>query len=319
VTLSEFNWRGFAFLYPWVLLALLALPLIAWWLGKRARVPSVPFPSLKPFKSLPLRRQRGGWRFVFILLPLALIIVAIARPRVPKGEVPDPSKGIDIMLALDFSSSMMQKDYHLDGKRVTRKEALIHVVKDFIGKRTNDRLGIVAFARGPWLVSPLTSDHEWALAAFKETESSRGTAIGEGVMAATHFLKKVSDRSKVIIVVTDGQNSSGPEPADIIPFVKREPIKVYSILIGPQRLMGERLMQHDMMQLSKATGGQLFQASNTKALETVYNMIDLLEKKALREKRYETFKELFPWFAGVALALVVMEIILRDVLRRRIP
>ncbi len=316
-----FNWRDFQFMHPWVLVALIVLPVLAWWLGRLGRVPSVPFPSLAPLKKLgvPLRRQRGLPRWVFTLLALALIIVALARPRVPKGEVPDPSKGIDIMLALDFSSSMRERDYHLEGKRVTRKEALIHVAKNFIEKRKNDRLGIVAYAKGPWLVSPLTPDHDWALQAFKQTESSRGTAIGEGILAATYFLKKSSDRTKIIINVTDGENSAGRQPYEVIPAVKKEGVKVYTILIGPQKLYGERLMDSDLMQMSKETHGRLFQASDTKALQSVYDMIDLLEKKDLLQKRHQTFRELFPWLVAAALAVVLLEVLLRDVLKRRIP
>jgi Ca-activated chloride channel family protein len=281
----------------------------------------VPFPSLKALQSLgvPLRRTRGRWRWAFLLFPLALLIVAIARPRVPKGEIPDPRRGIDIMLALDFSSSMRERDYHLEGKRVTRKEALIHVVKNFIAGREHDRLGIVAFARGPWLVSPLTLDHEWALAAFKETETSRGTAIGEGVMTATWFLKKSSDRTKIIIVVSDGENSAGRKPAEVIPYVKKEQVRVYSVLIGPQKLLGRQLMDHDMFELSKATGGQFFQASDTHSLESVYQMIDLLEKKEFVQKRHQTYRELFPFLAAAALVLVLGQVTTRDLLRRRIP
>jgi Ca-activated chloride channel family protein len=321
VSLGGYNWREVEFSLPWVLLALAALPLLALWLGKRSRAAAVPFPSIQPLKSLgvPLRRHRGRWRWLFMLLPLALLIVAIARPRVPKGEIPDPRRGIDIMLALDFSSSMREKDYHLEGKRVSRKEALIHVVRNFIQKREFDRLGIVAFARGPWLVSPLTLDHEWALAAFKETQSSRGTAIGEGVMTATWFLKKSSDRTKIIIVVTDGENSAGRQPYEVISYVKKEQVRVYSILIGPQKLFGSQLLNHDMFELSKATGGQLFQASDTHSLESVYQMIDLLEKKEFVQKRHQTYRELFPYLAAAALALLLVQLILQDLLRRRVP
>lgn len=316
-----FNWREFQFLHPWVLLALLGLPLLAWWLGRRGSVPSLPFPSLAPLKSLgvPLRRRRGLPRWAFVLIALAFIIVALARPRVPKGEVPDPSKGIDIMLALDFSSSMKERDYHLEGKRVTRKEALIHVVNNFLMSRTNDRLGIVAYARGPWLVSPLTTDHDWALQAFKQTETSRGTGIGEGILAATFFLKKSSDRTKVIINVTDGENSAGRDPYEVIPAVKNEAVKVYTILIGPIRMSGERLLNSDLFHMSKETRGKLFQASDTKTLQAVYDTIDQLEKKDLMQKRHQTWRELFPWVAAAALVLVLIEVLLRDVLKRRIP
>jgi len=321
MSVEGFNWRELQFSEPWVLLGLLLLPMLAWWLGRRARVPSVPFPSLRPFRDLgvPLRRQRGRARWLLPLLALALLILALARPRVPKGDIPDPRRGIDIMLALDFSSSMRERDYHLEGKRVTRKEALIHVVHNFIAKRQYDRLGILAFARGPWLVSPLTLDHDWALEAFRQTESSRGTAIGDALVAATYFLKKSSDRTKIIILVTDGDNSAGPKPPEAIPVVKREGVKVYSILIGPQTLHGSQLMDHDLMKVSKATGGQLFQASDTRALEAVYDLIDLLEKKEYVQKRYQTFRELFPYLAAAALGLVLLEVLAREVLRRRIP
>jgi Ca-activated chloride channel family protein len=281
----------------------------------------VPFPSLRPFKTLglPVRRHRGSWRWALMLCALGLIIVALARPRVARGDFPDPKKGIDIMLALDFSSSMKEKDYHLDGKRVTRKDALIHVVKNFIASRVHDRLGIVAFARGPWLVSPLTLDHEWALNAFKETQTSRGTAIGEGLMTATWFLKKASDRTKIIITVTDGENSAGRKPAETIPFVKKEQVRVYTILIGPQKLSPFQLMEHDLMKVCKATGGQLFQAGDTRALEVVCQIIDLLEKKEFVQKRHQSYRELFPFLAAAALVLVVTQTLVRDVLQRKIP
>lgn len=317
----DLQWRGIEFMYPAVLGALVLLPLLAWWLGRRARVPAIPFPSLRLLKKagVPARRQRGFWRWLPMLLALAFIIVAMARPRVPKGEVPDPSKGIDIMLSLDFSSSMKERDYHLDGKRVTRKEALIHVVRNFIAPRKTDRFGIVAFARGPWLVSPLTLDHEWALDAFKQTESSRGSAIGEGILAGTFFLKKTSERTKVMIVVTDGENSSGAEPWEVVPVVKREQVRTYVILIGPRKLYGSRLMNHDLMEVCKATAGQLFQAGDTHSLEAVYDLIDQLEKKEYLQKRHQTWRELYPFAAWAALFIVLADWVWRDVLRRRIP
>lgn len=313
--------KGLQFVCPWVLSALVLVPVVAWWLGRRGTVPSVPFPSLRLLRAAGItpRRQPGRWRWALILLPVALLIVALARPRVPKGEVPDPSKGIDIMLAVDYSSSMTARDFHLEGRTVTRAKALASVVEKFIAKRKHDRLGIIGFARGPYLVSPLTLDHEWVVAALHNIVQGRGTAIGEAIVASVHFLKRASDRSKIVIVVTDGENSSGRKPMDVAPFAKREGVRIYSILIGPERLSGWSLNEHELLKVSKMTGGQFFQAGDTHALESVYDMIDLLEKKELVQKRYQSYAELHPWFSGLALAVWLGQVLLAQVLRRRIP
>lgn len=314
--------RGFEFQWPWMLPALLLVPLAAWWLGRRGPIPAVPFPSLKLLRvpGVRPRRRPGLLRWAIILFPIALLIVALARPRVPKGNIPDPSKGIDIILALDYSGSMTEKDFHLKGKQVTRAEALADVVEKFIAKRPNDRLGIIGFAKGPYLVSPLTLDHEWVINALHQIVQSRGTAIGEAIVASVHFLRKASaDRSKIIIIVSDGKNTAGRKPLECAPFAKKEGVRIYTIIIGPERLAGRELNEHEMLKVSKMTGGQLFQAGDTHALQSVYDMIDLLEKKRFVQKRYQTYQELHPWFIGAALALFVGQVLGSQVLRRRIP
>jgi Ca-activated chloride channel family protein len=253
-----------------------------------------------------------------VLSALGLLILALARPRVPLGDLPDPSKGIDIMLALDFSSSMTLKDFHLEGRRVSRRDALTHVVEDFVRRRPNDRIGIVGFAKGPFLVSPLTLDHGWTLDALHQAATSTGTAIGEGLVAAVHFLLKASQRSKVAILVTDGENDLGRRPLDVLAYPQRAGVKVYAILIGPEVLRGGALLNHDLFKVSRATGGQFFQATDTRSLEGVYAMIDQLEKKALREKRLLQYRELFPWLAAAAFGLLLADAGTRTV-HRRIP
>jgi Ca-activated chloride channel family protein len=312
--------KGFEFMYPWALAALVLLPLAAWWMGRRGPIPSVPFPSLKTLQALgPVPRRRPGWlRWVFVLLPIALIILAAARPRLPKGDVPDPSKGIDIILGLDYSGSMTERDFHLQGRRVTRAEALAHVVEKFIAKRPNDRIGIIGFAKGPYLVSPLTLDHEWVLAALHNVVQSRGTAIGEAIVASVHFLRKASDRSKVIILVSDGNNSAGRKPLEVAPFARKEGVRIYTIIIGPERLTGWSLNENEMLKVSRMTGGQLFQATDTHALQSVYDMIDLLEKKRMVQRRYQTYQELFPWLVMLA-SVLTMALVLAPAQGRRIP
>lgn len=321
MTILPESWQGFEFAYPWLLLLLLLIPFLAWWLGRTGPLPSVVVPTLRPLRALGTtpRRHRGRWRWTLILTALTLLFIALARPRVQRGDLPDPTKGIDIMLALDYSRSMAEQDFHLNGQRTSRRAALLHVVDDFVKKRPNDRVGIVCFARSPFLVSPLTLDHEWAMNSLRETDYSTGTAIGEGLAAAWQFIKKNSERSKVIILVTDGQNMQGRPPLQIAPFILRDQIRLYSIIIGPEIVTPTAAANHELHKSSRMTGGQFFQARDTETLQKIYELIDQLEKKALLQKRFVTWRELFPWFAGTALLLLLGEFVWNGILRRRIP
>lgn len=313
--------QGFEFAYPWLLLSLLLLPLVAWWLGRAGPLPSVVVPTLRPLRAFGTspRRHRGRWRHAVVLVALALLLLALARPRQQRGDLPDPTKGIDIMLALDYSRSMAEEDFHLDGQRTSRRSALLHVVGDFVDRRPNDRVGIVCFARSPFLVSPLTLDHEWAMNSLRETDYSTGTAIGEGLAAAWQFIKKNSERSKVIILVSDGQNMQGRPPLQIAPYLLRDQIRLYSILIGPEIVTPTAAANHELHKSSRMTGGQFFQARDTETLQKIYDLIDQLEKKALLQKRFVTWNEWFPWFVGSGLFLLLLDFTWRELLRKRIP
>jgi Ca-activated chloride channel family protein len=234
------------FLYPWVLLGLLVLPALAWFRRRPRAVPSLAVPSLAGLGHLGRipARQRAATHALWTLVPLALLILGLARPRMPRGDLPDPSKGIDIMLALDFSRSMAETDFRLDRKRVTRRAALEYVTEKFILGRPSDRIGIVCFARNPFLVSPLTLDHRWAIESMHQTDLATGTGIGWAVMAAGNFLRKDSDRSKVVILVTDGDNSSGPRASEIIGQLVRDKVKLYSVLIGPEMVVPSVAANH---------------------------------------------------------------------------
>ena len=320
MTLPE-PFDGFEFAHPWALLTLLLVPLTAWWLGKRGQLPSITVPSLGALRGLGQtpRRHAGASRAALPLLVLALLCLAMARPRLPRGDLPDPTKGIDIMLTLDFSRSMAEQDFHFERRRISRREALIKVVEGFVRGRPNDRIGIVCFARSPFLVAPLTLDHDWALTSLKETDHSTGTAIGEGLAASEQFLKQHSTRSKVIILVTDGQNMVGRPPLQIAPMLLRDGIRLYSILIGPEIVTPTVAARHELNRASRITGGQFFQARDTLALQKVYALIDQLEKKALIEKQFITWRELFPYLAATALALMLLQFTFSEMGRRRIP
>lgn len=304
------------------LLPLLGIPiLLAWLLGKRGILPSITLPTIAPLAGLGRmpRRHAGAARWIIPLTAATLMLLALARPRVPRGDVPDPTKGIDIMLTLDFSRSMAEQDFHLEGKRVSRRAALEKVVTEFVSKRPNDRVGIVCFARSPFLVSPLTLDHDWALNSLRETDYATGTAIGEGIASSSQFLKRNSERSKVLILVTDGQNMIGRQPLQVAPMLLRDGIRMYSILIGPEIVTPSAAARHELNRASRITGGQFFQARDTKALERVYDLIDQLEKRALLQKNFVAWHEFFPWLLSAAATLLLIDFIWREVWTRRIP
>lgn len=309
------------FLYPWVLLGLLALPILAWLHRRPRSVPSLAVPSLlgrAHLGAIPAR-QHSKAQALWSLLPLALLLVGLARPRMPRGDLPDPSKGIDIMLALDFSRSMAETDFRLERKRVSRRAALEYVTERFILGRPNDRIGIVCFARNPFLVSPLTLDHRWAIESMRQTDLATGTGIGWAVMAAGNFLRKDSDRSKVVILVTDGDNSSGPRASEIIGQLVRDKVKLYSVLIGPEMVTPSVAANHDLNRAARITGGQFFQANDTRALQGIYNLIDQLEKRELIQKRFVLWQELFLWPVGVGSALWLGGWLWTRLLRRPLP
>jgi Ca-activated chloride channel family protein len=314
--------RDVTFLYPSVLLGLLLLPLFAWWLGRRGPVPSLAVPSLHGLGELGRipRRHSGRLRWFVLLLPLGLMIVALARPRQPRDDLADPSKGIDIMLTLDFSRSMAEPDFRgTDRRRMTRRDGLVNVVSNFVANRPNDRIGIVCFARNPYLISPLTLDHQWALTSLAQTDLMTGTGIGEALVASVRFLTRDSTRSKVIILVTDGDNSAGRRPIEVVQLPVREHIKVYTILIGPEIVTPTAAANHELNKVARLTGGQFFQAVDVKGLEGIYALIDQLEKMELVQKRHVMWRELFPEIVTVAFGLLAAETVFVQILRRRIP
>ncbi len=311
----------FEFLHPWVLLGLPVIAALGWWLGRRGPLPALRVPSLRGLESLASipRRHPTRWRAAWILLPLVLMVLSLARPRIPRGDVPDPSKGIDIMLCLDFSRSMAEEDFRLQGHRVSRRKALETVTTQFVDGRPNDRIGIVCFARSPFLVSPLTLDHKWALNALRETDLATGTGIGWAILASANFLKRDSDRSKVIILITDGENSAGPRATETVQAAVQNGIKLYCVLIGPEVVTPSAAATHDLNRASRVTGGQFFQATDGRALKGIFNLIDQLEKRELIQKRYVAWQELHPWFTGAGLGTFAAGILMVELLRRRVP
>ncbi|MCD6093565.1 MAG: VWA domain-containing protein [Candidatus Omnitrophica bacterium] len=277
--------------------------------------------------------------YLLRIIALCLIAVALARPQEPLEESKIETEGIDIVLALDVSTSMLAEDFTLRGKRVNRLDAVKDVVQKFIQGRENDRIGLVAFAARAYTVSPLTLDYNWLLQNLERVKIGMiedGTAIGLGLASSLNRLKDTKAKSKVVILLTDGRNNAG----DISPSLAAEAacslgIKVYTIGAGTKGLapypardfFGNKVYQSikididedTLIDIAAKTGAKYFRATDTKSLREIYSEIDEMEKTPVEEKGYLEYKELFSRFLGIALALILLEVGLSNTILGRIP
>ena len=205
---------GFSFAHPWVLLFLLLLPILAVLKGRFGGTAGVTFSSTSALSALGRRRRSRAGALLALLTHLALasLIVALARPQLGRTLTRIQASGVDIMLALDVSRSMLAEDYNIGAQRANRIEAVKQVTEQFIRQRPNDRIGIVAFAGRPYLVSPLTLDHDWLIQNLDRLQIGMvedGTAIGSAIASAANRLKDKEAKSKLIVLLTDGDNNAG--------------------------------------------------------------------------------------------------------------
>jgi Ca-activated chloride channel family protein len=270
---------------------------------------------------------------------LFLIVLALAGPRRPLEDYKIRTEGIEIVLAIDVSTSMLAEDFTLDGRRVNRLEAVKDVVRDFIGKRRDDRIGMVAFAGMPYTVSPLTLDHTWLLKNLERVKigmAEDGTAIGSGLGTSLNRLKDSELTSKIIVLLTDGRNNAGKiSPFTAAEAAKALEVKVYTIGAGTEgmapypardyfgnivyREVKIEIDEKTLQKIADTTGAKYYRATDTENLRKIYDEIDRLEKTKMEEKGYTEFVELFPVFLIPALALILIEIILANTVLRRVP
>jgi Ca-activated chloride channel family protein len=291
----------------------------------------------KPKASLKLRLSRN----LVYLRPAAavLLVLALARPQTPVADSKVQSEGIDIVLAIDCSTSMLAEDFRLGGERQNRLEVVKSVVKDFIMGRKNDRIGIVVFASRAYTVCPLTLDYGWLLDNLERVKTGLvedGTAIGSGIATSLNRLRDSKAKSKVIILLTDGRNNTGDiSPLTAAEAAKALKIKIYTIGAGSKGpvpypvkdFFGNTVYQpvqidideDTLIKIADMTGGRYFRATDTESLRKIYKEIDGLEKTAIEEKGYLEYNELFGMFAVAALLLLLAEIILSNTLLRKIP
>lgn len=277
--------------------------------------------------------------FYLKLLAVVLLILALCRPQIPVADSKIQSEGVDIVLALDCSTSMLAEDFQLGGQRQNRLEVVKSVVKDFISGRKNDRIAIVAFASRAYTVCPLTLDYGWLLNNLQRVKTGLiedGTAIGSGIATSLNRLKDSKAKSKVVVLLTDGRNNTGKiSPLTAAEAAKALKIKVYTIGAGSKGpvpypvkdFFGNTVYQpieidideDTLIKIAQMTGAKYFRATDTESLRKIYKEIDGLEKTAIEEKGYLEYQELFTVFLILGLAVLFFEIILAHTILRKIP
>src|SRR5664279_1730039 len=200
------------FLHPWFLSLLLLLPLLAWLKGRRGQPPAFLYSSVQLVRAVlnVTRSSSGGLLTALRWLALALFIVALAQPRLLRSETKVSASGVDIVVALDMSGSMASEDFEVGNGRVSRIEMAKTVLKKFIDKRPNDRIGLVVFASQAYIAAPPTLDHDFLLQQIDRLELGRidpnQTAIGSALVAAVNRLRELKSKSRIVILMTDGEN-----------------------------------------------------------------------------------------------------------------
>lgn len=338
----------------WLLLLLVLLP---WALLRRRQTrgtPALPMADGAQIRALPdtLRARCGRCLPYLRLLLLALAILALARPQMVERETTVRSEGVDLVVALDLSSSMLAEDLRgsQTGKGEARQNRLTMakaVLADFVRSRRGDRIGLVAFAARPYPAAPLTLDHEWLLEAVARLQTGAiedGTAIGDAILAALNRLRakpaqnpsQDQARSQAVILITDGRSNAGATtPMTAAAAAKALGIRIHAIGIGSRGpavipiddpLGGTlyRQVQADLDEpvlrgIAATTGGSYFRADDRGSLERVVREIDRLEKRPIEEKVFFNYRELFPMLLLAVLALGMAELVLRTTLLRRLP
>jgi Ca-activated chloride channel homolog len=322
-----------AFLY----LLLILVPLTVWYILKNNRIkPFIQVSESERLKKISHSSGRIKMRhsvFVFRTIALALLIIVLARPQSTDNLRNVTTEGIDIMIALDISGSMLARDFKPD-----RLEAAKEVASEFISGRPNDRIGLVIFSAESFTQCPLTTDHAKLINLFKDVKSGMvedGTAIGLGLATAVSRLKNSEGKSKVIILLTDGVNNAGSiAPITAAEISKTFGIRVYTIGIGtmgsaPYPIQTPFGIQYQNMEvqideavltdISKMTDGKYFRATNNETLRNIYHEIDNLEKSKIEVTEYRRHEDRFIWFAVAAALFLMLELLFRFTIFRTIP
>ncbi len=325
------------FAHPYLLyLLLILIPLIVWYFMKLSRMQaSFKLASTNAFKDMKpgLKVRIRHLPFVLRLITIALVIVILARPQSVNSWEESQSQGIDIVLALDISGSMLSEDL-----QPNRLEAAKKVAAEFITDRPNDKIGLVVFSGESFTQCPLTTDHRILLNQLRDVDFGiieDGTAIGLGLANSVNRLTNSKSKSKVVILLTDGTNNRGQiAPLTAADLARTQGIRVYTIGVGTkgmaptpvQTSFGLRMQnmpvdidEKTLTEIASITGGQYYRAVYTESLRKVYKEIDAMEKYLINVQNVTRKTEMYLPFSLLVLGLMLLEFLLRKTWLRTIP
>lgn len=334
---------NFSFAYPYVLLLLILIPvLILWhyriWIFKKLRskkLPSIVFSNANLIKNKKknLRERFYDLPLIFRLIALTLLIIALARPQSHSSGEDIYTEGIDIVIVLDISGSMLAQDFKPD-----RLEAAKQITKNFIDGRLTDRIGLVIFSREAFTQCPLTIDYNVLNNLLKEIRSGMiedGTAIGNAIANGVNRLKDSKSKSKVMILLTDGVNNAGEvDPITAAEIAKSFGIRIYTIGVGTYgqapypfqtpfgiryQMVPVEIDEPSLKKIAQITNGKYFRATDNKSLEKIYIEIDRMEKTKVETVSYKRTKEYYPPFVFSGFILILIEVFLSKSILRKLP
>ena len=320
---------------------LLLLPIVLIVDRSRRSGSSFVFSSEDLVKELkPTARVRLGKSLIILrITAIALMIIALARPQAVLDGSKAVSEGVDIVLAIDTSTSMLAEDFMLGSRRINRFDLVREVVKDFIRKRKDDRIGMVAFAARAYTVCPLTTDYAWLnenLDRVRVGMIEDATAVGSVIASSINRLKNSKTKSKIIILLTDGVNNAG----NISPLIAAEAakalkIKIYTIAVGTKGLspypmkdyygrtvyrnIPIEIDEESLRKIAETTGGKYYLATDTEKLRNIYDEINRLEKSNIEHFGYREYSELFYYFLIPGMMLLIIGIFLSNTLFLKVP
>lgn len=314
---------------------------VYWFADRHTKQPSVRFSSLAQIRTIQSASILRSRKIPLLLRAVTIVLIglALSHPRQGVEETRVSSEGLDIMLVLDASTSMLAEDFTINGKRINRLEVVKDVVSRFVLNRPYDRIGATVFAGRPYTLCPLTMDKN-VLATFIERARiglvEDGTAVGSAIVTAAKRLSSGKAKSKVIILLTDGRSNAGNiDPEAAAELAAKLGIKIYTIGAGSKgpvpypgtdmfgrkgyQMVEIELDEKSLQAIADKTGGKYFNAKDTKSLEKIYDQIDKLEKTEIEETVYADFFERFRIFLIPAFLLLLLEIILRLSIYRTLP
>ncbi len=319
----------------YLFLLIIPIVIIFWYILKHKSIsPNILFSDTDAIsKDVTLKQRLRHIPFILKNIALVLLIIALARPQSSTNWEESTTEGIDIVLAMDISGSMLARDLKPD-----RLEASKNVAMDFISNRKNDRVGLVIFAGESFTQCPLTTDHNVLINLFKDVSSGMvndGTAIGMGLATSINRLKDSKATSKVVILLTDGVNNSGMvPPLTAAEIAQKFGIRVYTIGVGTEGFapypfqtpfgiqyqdVEVKIDEKTLQDIATITDGKYFRATNNSTLQKIYNDIDSLEKSKIEVTEFHKRSEEFLLFALWALFLLFLEFILKITYLKQIP